>query len=163
MKKKSFYLWAMMLVAMLCVGFTSCGNDDDDDVVTGTGIVGTWQFDAVENHYKDGTSDSYSGFISQYGNTYGIFYKFESNGTGVSYEYEDGEWDFDHFQYEYDGKNTLYTSLTGNMEVRKLTSSELVLKVVPANTEDGEFDDEDVEYMIQTFKRVSDDKVKNAK
>lgn len=31
MKKNRFYLWAMMVIAVLCIGFTSCGDDDEDD------------------------------------------------------------------------------------------------------------------------------------
>ena len=31
MKKNSFYLLAIMMAAVLCVGFTSCGDDDDEE------------------------------------------------------------------------------------------------------------------------------------
>lgn len=47
MKKKSYlHLVAIMMVAMLSVGFVSCG--DDDDITSGSELVdnlqGTWQF-----------------------------------------------------------------------------------------------------------------------
>ena len=49
MKKRSYlYLLAIMMVAVLSVGFVSCGNDDDDDITGGSELVdklqGTWQF-----------------------------------------------------------------------------------------------------------------------
>ena len=162
MKKKSFYLWAMMLVAVLCVGFTSCSNDDDeddDDVVTGTGIVGTWQFDAVENYYYDGTSDSYTNY-SRYENSYAMYLKFNANGSGTSYEFDDGKWYVSPYTYNFDGKYITVPDKDGKVEVLKLTDSKLSFKIT-ADEED--FDDKNVEYMIQTYKRVSDSKVKDAK
>lgn len=50
MKKKD-YLWRLLsivMVAMLSVSFVSCGDDDDDDVTSGSELIdklqGTWQF-----------------------------------------------------------------------------------------------------------------------
>lgn len=47
MKKKNFmFLMAAMMVAMLSVGFASCGSDDDDNSPSGNDLVtkaiGTW-------------------------------------------------------------------------------------------------------------------------
>ena len=48
--KKNYYLHllAIFMVAMLSVGFVSCGDDDDDDVTSGIELVdklqGTWKF-----------------------------------------------------------------------------------------------------------------------
>lgn len=51
MKKKNYLLslLVMIMVAMLSVGFASCGSDDDDDEITGGSelvdkLQGTWQF-----------------------------------------------------------------------------------------------------------------------
>ena len=51
MKKKNclLSLLTMIMVAMLSVGFASCGSDDDDDEITGGSelidkLQGTWQF-----------------------------------------------------------------------------------------------------------------------
>lgn len=51
MMKKNYLLslLAMIMVAMLSVGFASCGSDDDDDEITGGSelvdkLQGTWQF-----------------------------------------------------------------------------------------------------------------------
>lgn len=47
MKKFQFMTFAMMIMALVCVGFTSCSNDDDD-----FSIVGTWmEIDSDENVY----------------------------------------------------------------------------------------------------------------
>ena len=44
MKKNLFRLMALMMVAMLTIGFTSCSKDDDDD--NSASIVGTWVDDS---------------------------------------------------------------------------------------------------------------------
>lgn len=50
MNKKN-YLWSLltiMMLAVLSVGFVSCGDDDDDEITGGSELVdklqGTWQF-----------------------------------------------------------------------------------------------------------------------
>lgn len=58
MKKNSFYLLAIMMAAVLCVGFTSCGDDDDDPKNTGNDLVGWYiNYDEIitkENCPKNG-------------------------------------------------------------------------------------------------------------
>lgn len=49
MRKKNYlHLLAIIMVALLSVGFVSCGSDDDDDIPGGSELVdklqGTWQF-----------------------------------------------------------------------------------------------------------------------
>lgn len=147
----------MMLVAALCLGFTSCSDDDDDDnVVTGEGIVGTWQLTNVENHYYSGEVETFD--FLPYENTYALFMKYNSNGTGTTYENEEGEWWSGDFHYTFDGNTIVGTDEDGTttLEVLSLTKTTMVIK-------GKDTDDNGVDYMIQTFKRVSDDKVKNAK
>ncbi len=48
--KKYIYSLMVMLLALLSVGFTACGNDDEPKVPV---IVGTWQ----HNHHHSGTND----------------------------------------------------------------------------------------------------------
>ena len=49
MKKSSYsHLLTIMLVAMLSIGFVSCGDDEDDEITVGNELVekmqGSWQF-----------------------------------------------------------------------------------------------------------------------
>ena len=46
--KKYIYSLMVMLLALLSVGFTACGNDDEPKV---PGIVGTWQHDHESNDW----------------------------------------------------------------------------------------------------------------
>ena len=46
MKRNKNYwsMFTMIMVAMLSAGFVSCGDDDDnDETVVNTSIVGTWR------------------------------------------------------------------------------------------------------------------------
>lgn len=87
MKRKFF--WSMLtifMVTLLCVGFTSCGDDDDDD----TNIaVGTWVTQEGRRSYT---------------------FTFRSNGSGTAiFKYEDSysgtETDSEKFSYTITGKN----------------------------------------------------------
>jgi hypothetical protein len=42
MKKLQFSVFAMMIMALVCVGFASCGGDDDSSNVGNNALVGTW-------------------------------------------------------------------------------------------------------------------------
>lgn len=35
-------MFAMMIMALVCVGFASCGSDDDESNIGNTALVGTW-------------------------------------------------------------------------------------------------------------------------
>ena len=50
MKLKKFL--SLLMVAALCVGFTACSNDDDDDFSAPASIVGTWRFDSFDYEIK---------------------------------------------------------------------------------------------------------------
>lgn len=55
MKKFYFSMFAMMMMALVCVGFTSCGSDDDDGVNGGGGsrdsaVIGTW-YDTTHGNF----------------------------------------------------------------------------------------------------------------
>lgn len=167
MKKNKFYLLAMMLMAMLCIGFVSCDKEDlqeeevtnssGDEEITGEGLAGTWRFVIVENYYKNGKSDRID--YTQYSSYYKQYCQFDGNGKGILYEWEQGNgWYVDPFSYTYDGTYIIGLDEDGGkIEVLKLTSTELVLKI-------SEYlDDETVEYMVQTYKRVKDSAVKDAK
>lgn len=53
MKKVLFGLMSIMMMAVVCVGFTACGSDDDDDNGGGAnGLVGTWRLvSEVKTYY----------------------------------------------------------------------------------------------------------------
>ena len=61
-KKNYLHLMAIMIVAMLCVGFASCGSDDEekDEEKVSSPLIGTWE---------NGTSEA------------GAVIVFKSNGT----------------------------------------------------------------------------------
>ena len=92
MKQKSI-LWSMlavMMVAMLSVGFAACGNDDDDE--SGSSVVGTWsgrdgkdQLTLTFNSSGSGTyvaryNDSYSGMETDTGS---FTYTMEGSSKGL--------------------------------------------------------------------------------
>ena len=82
MKKRCFYLFAMMVAVVLCVGFASCSSDDDEGGSGNTGsIVGTWQL-VVEEEYDE------SGELLDSDNVKGeqIYYRFNNDMTGFEYE-----------------------------------------------------------------------------
>lgn len=61
----SFSMLSIIIMTALCVGFTSCGDDDDD----GNAAVGTWVAEHKNDSYK---------------------FNFKSNGRGtIIYKYED--------------------------------------------------------------------------
>lgn len=72
----------MLFIATLCLGFVSCGDDDDDNKPASTSLVGTWVME------DDGDKTTVV---------------FNSNGSGTySEEYEDGSQYNEKFEYAYD-------------------------------------------------------------
>lgn len=82
MKKFQFSVFAMMIMALVCVGFASCGDDDDsgNDGNSGGTIVGTWYFASSQNIMEDGermpdefytaNSDDYQELVFKNDNTF---------------------------------------------------------------------------------------------
>lgn len=137
MKKNSFYLFAMMMVAMVCVGFASCSSDDDDE--GDAGLVGTWHYVSYETHYNNGKVEVNDP------NRYGVesYWHFNADGTMDGYEYWEGKFDVAHFTYKYEGKTLTMDEF--EYEVISLTKTELKIK---QNNSDG--------YIIETHVKVSD-------
>ena len=115
---KTFRLFATLLVIVLCAGFTSCSDDDDENP-----LVGTWVNIESRNsvEYKDVMT-------------------INSDGTGSSAIYENGQIDkegVENFKYTYDEKSKVFTFIWEedsygetdiySMRVQELTSSKLVL------------------------------------
>lgn len=89
MKQTKFNWMTILMVAILSVGFVSCGKNDDDDIGGTSSIIGTWVCDF------DTTTDYVICFMS--------------DGTGYGYFTEDGLEEDDHFSYKVrEDKITLY-------------------------------------------------------
>lgn len=115
---KTFRFFATLLVIALCAGFTSCGDDDDENP-----LVGTWV--SIENR----NSVEYKDVMT-----------INSDGTGSSAIYENGQIDkegVENFKYTYDENSKVFTFIWEedsygetdiySMRVQELTSSKLVL------------------------------------
>lgn len=64
MKKLSFSLLALLVAAVVCVGFTSCGGDDEDsynvtDENAVTLLQGTWDVKVTETDDEGSETDEY--------------------------------------------------------------------------------------------------------
>ena len=103
---------------VLCAGFTSCSDDDDENP-----LVGTWV------SIEDRNSVEYKDVMT-----------INSDGTGSSAIYENGQIDkegVENFKYTYDEKSKVFTFIWEedsygetdiySMRVQELTSSKLVL------------------------------------
>ncbi len=127
---KTFRFFATLLVIALCAGFTSCSDDDDENL-----LVGTWV------NIEDGGSVQYKEVMT-----------INADGTGSSTSsaiYADGyipKEEVDNFKYTYDENSKVFTFIweedsDGNidiysMHVKELTNSKLVL--VDDMDEEGE-------------------------
>ena len=157
MKKKSFYLFTMMMAVVLCVGFTSCGSDDDDgpELGSASGLVGTWQWIKVETHYSEGNVDIRD-FEDDDETTY---FHFNADGTGAIYIYNYWQeyWSKDLLKYQLDGKKLTLIDKWGYEsmnEIVSLSKSELKLR--------GVDDDDDSYYSTLTLRKVSDSVIAGA-
>ena len=117
---KTFRFFATLLVIALCAGFTSCSDDDDENLLVGTWVNiedrGSVQYKEVMTINADGTGSSTSSAI-----------------------YADGyipKEEVDNFKYTYDENSKVFTLIweedsDGNidiysMHVKELTNSKLV-------------------------------------
>ena len=117
---KTFRFFATLLVIALCAGFTSCSDDDNENL-----LVGTWV------NIEDGGSVQYKEVMT-----------INADGTGSSTSsaiYADGyipKEEVDNFKYTYDENSKVFTFIweedsDGNidiysMHVKELTNSKLV-------------------------------------
>lgn len=121
---KTFRFFATLLVIALCAGFTSCSDDDDENP-----LFGTWVSVYTKNSVEFKEVET-----------------FNSDGTGSSAYYENGQLDKDgveNFKYTYDESTKILTYIwadgdTYAMRVKELTSSKLVLVDDVDNEGNGE-------------------------
>lgn len=112
---KTFFL--TMMIAALCAGFTSCGSDDDEDEpIKVTSVVGKWQQ------------------TNSYGTTITISFKKDATGS-IFYQFTSGSDKTEYFEYrlqtDSDGDQTIFITsddcqLSGTYDVI-LTPSTLTL------------------------------------
>ena len=114
---KTFRFFATLLVIVLCAGFTSC-SDDNENL-----LVGTWVYIESDN-YKDEMT-------------------INSDGTGSRADYFDGKLSQEgvkSFKYTYDEKSKVFTFIYEDndhysMHIQELTNSKLIFN---DNIEEGE-------------------------
>lgn len=132
MKKNSFYLWGIMMVIALCVGFTSCGDDEEDSnggepiegPISANALVGTWKYVGTL-YVDDGEYENSSDRIT--------YFHYNADGTGAKYWHSnrDYDWDMETFKYVLDQRNIIITydhlSDSNTYEIVSLTNMELIL------------------------------------
>lgn len=128
-------------MAVLCVGFVSCSDDDDEDY--SKSIIGTWEMTNTKGwYYAVGNDKEYWDENAEAGE-YQITFK--SDNTG--YSYEDGEFDGNFKWSLNDGKLKIFATNEDGEEkndeatIKELTSNKLVLFFV--EKENGKIIEED--------------------
>lgn len=148
MKKNWFSLFATMMAVVMCVGFTSCGDDDDEGGsvdVTVANLVGTWQLQSEEEYDEDGDLEE-KGSPSE-----PIYVHFNADNTGCEYERDEDDWWTNPFTYTLNGNTLTYGK--GSNEIVTLTTSQLVLKYTYSYGG----------WCIERYKKVSDSVIAGAK
>ena len=116
-KKILLFMMTILVMVLTCIGFTSCGSDDDDN--NSVSIVGTW-----ECEWNDNDESGYTVLI------------FNSNGTGIlrDYYYEGKKERLDeeeYFDWIFDEDTMKLKLLFGDevetWRVEMLTSRKLVI------------------------------------
>ena len=148
--KKLNYLWMLGLLMFAAINFVSC-SDDDDAPGASSDLVGLWERVSYEGweKYKGELYDEWDEMNND------LRVKFNADGTYVSYEYHDEEWDtceIGEWQYK-DGK--IYVTYEDEYEegadvavVKELTSSRLVYEF-------RETEDEWEYYELVTMKKIN--------
>ena len=128
---KNYYLHllAIMMVSMLSVVITSCGDDDDDPIPPVTPeqlnpLIGTWEYVEREN------GDSYDGI--KWKNVFTYTYTFKNDGK---YEYV---WDYKHYsdghkdwsESSHEKGNYAYDSTTRTLSIVPETKNSLSATVL---------------------------------
>lgn len=103
--KKLRIIGMALLTVVLCLGISSCSNDDEENVIGN--IVGKWKTEWV---YEDG--DPYPAGTTGY-----CIYTFNPNGTGHYFEFDHGEVERDRdIYYFYDNEKLLLGAQSGGKE-----------------------------------------------
>lgn len=141
---RNFKFLSLLMFVVLSVGFTACGDDDDDEI-SADNLVGTWELYWSAGYEKyNGEEDRWDEAVDESDK---FRMTFNSDGTGV--EDDDNQ----SFNWKLDGKKLTITGGGESQTVTlvKMSSSELVVESSEKGTDNGkpyEF------YDKLTFKRV---------
>lgn len=119
MKKNKLFFLAIML-AVVCIGFTSCEDDED------SAIVGTWKCIGWEE-YTDNGGRVFHEDESVIG--YGNYIQFKANSKGFIYRLEEGVWDKSSFEYKYYPNSYLVDMGEITLPIYSITETELKLRI----------------------------------
>lgn len=93
--KKFYFFLTVILLALVSVGVTSCGDDNDEP--TNSNIVGTWQVKGIDDE----------------GEAFENLVQFTKNGkwhaVDIYYEYDETDVDVEHGTYTVSGDNVMVT------------------------------------------------------
>lgn len=125
---KTFRFFATLLVIALCAGFTSCG-DDDDEQVNNSLLVGTWKM-------TKSISNGHTSIPGQNGFDGGLGFVFSANGT--FYDLVDDE-KAEEGKYSYDEKGNTLTLIYTDDEtvyctVKSLSESALIISYIDGSS-----------------------------
>lgn len=123
---KQFKFVSYLLVAVLCLGFSSCSSDDDDYEINEENLAGTWQLTHTKGwKIEFGEKNEWDRDETHYFNAISI--KIDEKSSYISGEGDDREeliltWELkgDRFVYTIPGN-------TSNFTVRSLSAKHLVL------------------------------------
>lgn len=120
-------LVSLIMALMMSFTFTSCGDDDDDDVNPSTGIVGTWQMTEFYDSEADEEEKAINDALAAASKA-----TFNADGTGNYYMLGETT----KFTYKLNGDKLTTTDEDGEAETWtvKVSSSKLVMEA----KEDGE-------------------------
>jgi hypothetical protein len=123
--KKVMFKWACLLLMVVSVAFTGCSKDDDNDdnVINATTLIGTWEAVSGRSYDKDVATGAISNELQDdYTETFR--YVFMEDG---SFEYQ-GEQTFPGtWRLEAKKLSVVMSNLTTRYDVIKLNASELII------------------------------------
>lgn len=144
---KQFKLLGYLLVAVLCLGFASCS--DDDPVFDEVDIVGEWYVSRSEGYYHDEDGNKKE-FLDNYSRGE-IEYTFYEGGTGNEWDNENKE--LSEFSWTLKNGNRLvidFDHVTGLVDLKIVSLTEATAVLEDSGT------DEDGKYFIKrTLKRIN--------
>lgn len=140
MKKFELKFWLSCMMMALCVGFTACGDDDDEGIAgdAKTLIVGSWESTWIKGY------ETYEGEKESWDEAYtDDIYTFNNDGKGTYKDVTDGNNYTEAFTWTLSGNKLKikFSDYSDEATIKTLNGSTLVL-VIYEKDEDGESYDE---------------------